>query len=331
MSNNSRKFIEQTTKRPQKRQVPYAVIAMVTAVLVLFTGCGQSSQSEGQQQSTQGQQQTEKVPDTLKSLEEAIESIIAALDGPTAGTESQKKNSQGGDKSQQSQTSESSQQSQQGQQGQQSQQSQQGQGQSQGQGQGQGQGQQTQPSQQKAKDLWKEIDTTISNLHYQWNDFEPEAIKKGLSRELTDKFSSNLNALTNEIALKDKNKTLAAANLLYSGIPDFYSLYKTKTSPEIKRMRYYARSAILSAVAGDWTKAASDTANLKASWTLFKNTLEKDQQELSGKLDLSIYELDKVVTAKDLRLTDIKGRVVLTNMAAIEKEMEKKSSGSSGS
>ena len=152
------------------------------------------------------------------------------------------------------------------------------------------------------------------------------SVKQGAAKQLADDFSTALNNLTNAIISKNQNNTLMAANRLYSYIPDFYYLYRTKTSPEIKRLRYYSRSAVLNAMTANWAQADTDINSLKASWSLFKNTVPKDQQELSSKLDFSLQELEKVVKEKNQPLVDIKGRVALSNVQEMEKALEQQSS-----
>ena len=64
---------------------------------------------------------------------------------------------------------------------------------------------------------------------------------------------------------------------------------------------------------------------LSSSWTLYKNAVPKDQQEDANKLDLSIYEFEKVMKEKNQPLIDIKGRVTLSNIQSLEQALEKES------
>lgn len=280
--------------------------------LCLLTACGQSGQQASpQQQSAQQQQQTEKEPQKLKDIENSIEEMIKELEGPSApvgGGEEQKGEQQqdGEQKSSQDKSSQQGEQNQQGQQGQQGQ----------------------QPKQ--PEDPWKTVSSTIDQLHFQWNEFMPEAIKKGAGLKITDNFSNSLNYLTTTAGARDKKKTLLAANGLYGCIPDLFSLYRTKMSPEIKRMHYLIRNVILTSEAGDWVQAEKDINGLKASWVVSKGSLEKEQEKEQVKLDMSLAELEKVVKEKNQQLTAIKGRVALSNIQAVEKSYEKDSEKSGG-
>ncbi len=100
-------------------------------------------------------------------------------------------------------------------------------------------------------------------------------------------------------------------------------MYKTKSSPELKRVIFHTRNSVLHAMAKDWDKATADIEDLKALWSIVKNTISKEQQEDATKLDLSIYELEKVVKEKDSDLVEIKGKITMTNVDTMQESMEK--------
>lgn len=330
-------------------------------VLLLFSllsaGCGKDKkeQSDGGQESTKSQQ-SEKAPDQLKDLEASIEKIIQELKGPSAGEDEEQQPKEGQqaeegkqdqqqngqaqqkDEQQQEQTKkEEGQQKEQTQQDSGSKNDQQKEGEQQEVGQqkqgGKQQGGQQQGSKQQAagqdktqpQDQWQQVSDTVSTMHYQWNDYMPDAVKNGASTTLLDNFSNSLNILTNTVATRDRMNTLMAASNLYGLIPDFYSLYKTGSSHEIKRIRHYMRDAMLNSTTGNWEQALSSISKLKSSWSLYKNAISKENQDNATKLDFSIHELDKVVTSKNQGLVEIKGRVGLSNLKALEKAIENES------
>lgn len=284
------------------------ILTIAVIITIFMPGCGQSSQKpapQPQPQQMQSEQQGGKVPDQLKEIEGSIESIIKAMNGPAIGAKDEgdkggKPAGQGG-----------------GQQG-----GQQGGPQSGQQG-GQQQGQAVQ--QPKQPDTWDKVAPIVNKMHYAWNNYMPQAVKEGANRSLIDNFENALNGLTNSVISKNHDHTLMAANNLYQYIPDFYSLYRMQTSPEIKRIRYYTRDAVLNAMISNWSQAESDINSLKSSWSLYKNAVSKDHQDSANKLDFSIYQLERVVKEKNQPLTDIKGRVALSNIESMEKSMEDQS------
>lgn len=300
------------------------IIGIFTLIIAFFlTSCsqkGSQKEPEAKQQAAEDNQESGKAPEELQSIESGIESIFKILEGPAVEMEEDtskktteedqtgKKQEQGQDQGQEQQSSdEEGSQKQQGESGQDGQQKQGGQ-------------QQQQP---RPKDPWAEITPIVNKLHYQWNAYMPKAVKMGANKTLIENFSNALNSLTNTIITKNKTNTLLAASYLYAYVPDMYSLYRTSTSPEVKRIRHYIRNAMLNGMTANWTQADTDMGSLKSSWSLFKNTIPKEQQDNANKLDFSIYELEKVIKEKNQPLTDIKGRVALANVQAIEKASEK--------
>lgn len=307
------------------------VIILCSAILLFMAGCGkQSEQQDAQLQAAQEKQKQEKESEKLKNIETRIETLFEILGGPSVkmdeagskkeedkqeqqGTQQQGTQNQGGQKQSGGQE----------QGGQQQEGTKQEGGKQQG-GQQEQQGSQPKENQQKPPDKWTEVDTIISNLHYQWNEFMPELAKKGADMKLIDNFDNALNNLTTTTATKKTDKVLTSANALYAYVPDLYSQYRTKLSPESKRMVYYTRNIILESAKENWEQVTKDNDAIEKSWSLFRNTLEEEQQQTGDKLDFSIYELKKVVAEKNKQLADIKGRVVLNNIKELQKSFEDK-------
>lgn len=318
----------------------FKIALFVTVLSLLLTGCGQKSEgSDPKAQKMEGTEQGDKIPEQLIKLEASIEKIIKDLNGPAVETQ-QEKGDEGGKKEEKGSDTESSS----------------------GESGSSGEASDTksssdEESEDSDKSKTGEEDTkkdngqkkegekkeggqdkqpldsifpTINNLHYQWNGYMPMAVKKGANNVLVDNFSKALNNLTGTALENNSAKTLLAANSLYRHVPDLYSLYKTSVSPEIKRIRYYIRNAMLCSISSDWQTVQKDMASLKSSWALYKNTLDKEQQSDSNMLDFSISELDKVIQEKSGALISIKGKIALSNVEALEKAVNKKANSEAG-
>ncbi|NLP43174.1 MAG: hypothetical protein GX351_00945, partial [Peptococcaceae bacterium] len=245
----------------------------------------------------QQQQQTEDIPKSLERIEKDLEQVFLALAGPSVELE-QKGQGQANNGQQSQQQSSSSD-------GKQNQ-------------------QQNSDSKQAAgqtEDSKTQISETLRALHLGWNDYMPEIVAKGASRELLDGFSTALNELSTAISTTDRSTILIAANKLYKYVPDFYALYEAKLA-ELKRINYYTRNIIIYAASDDWTNTALNLSELKDAWTLAKNSSAK-QQEDTTRLDLSIYELEKVIQSKDKDLVKTKGELTLNNIQTLLKSLEK--------
>ncbi|HOQ06904.1 MAG TPA: hypothetical protein PK127_04800 [Clostridiales bacterium] len=306
------------------------LISLVLSMPAVISGCSGSSRNQGEQlKATQEKMKEEKESEKLKKLEEKIESLFETLGGPAMKTESSKKpedmkHDQHGQEESQKEKKQQENPQQEGGQKESGQQedNQQKSGQESGRNESQKHGGQM-DDKQKENGKWKEVDKIINSLHYQWNDLMPEITKKGADMKLADAFAGSLNSLTTEADSRDRDKVLASANRLYSHIPDLFSLYRLKMSPELKRMVYYTRNIILESEKDNWEQVGKDRESLEKSWSLLRNTLEEGQKKTGDKLDLSIYELKKVVSEKNRQLAVIKGRIVLNNLSELSESFEK--------
>lgn len=303
----------QLNKKIIKGLIPALVLGLT------LCSCGQSGKKPTpQQQSAETEQQGDKIPEQLTKMEDSIEKIFKELNGPTIATKEEEA-AKGGQKDkagQSNQKQETKKQEGGGEQGKGGENKEGGGGKPEA-------SQEKQPAPSPAPpDPWQKINTIVNELHYQWNAYTPMASKNGANKNLMDNFGNALNALTNTINAKNKSSAMQATSNLYGYIPDFYYLYKTKASPEIKRIRHFTRSSMLNAMNGNWTQTDADVNNLKASWNMYKNIVPKDLQEAANKLDFAIYEYEKVTKEKNQQLSDIKGRVVMSNIESLEKAVE---------
>jgi len=278
--------------------------------LLFFSGCSMLNKITGKQ--PEESVKSETVPKQLEDIESSIEKIFSVLKGPSLmaeETKDQNEQTQAGGQNQagsQNQTN----------------------GKSQTEGGSQQQEQSGQDTSGQAKttnqtpDPLQQAALEIRQLHNLWNEVMPKINQKGAAKKLIENFSDALNTLTESVTTKDKMKIMMALNTLYEKIPDIYALYQTNTSPQIKNIIYFSRSSILFAESKDWEKASAAIKELKSSWAMFNNALEGKQQDDSSKLDLSILELEKVIQEKNTQLVQIKGKITLANIAALEKSLQ---------
>jgi len=325
------------------KNIKAIIYFLITALLFLnfISGCGSENKKyKPEQQSVENEQKLEKIPEQLKTIENDIEKIFQYLNVPSIPSEENKnqsssnssnktnsknestegnQNSQGKDKSQETDsdnkdTNSDSDSGQNKSSNKQSQTQQQSKRQEQDEQEGQ---------QERQPDPWEQISAAINDIHNQWNTYMPLAAKKNASANTIENFSNALNNLTNTATGKNPNNTMLAVNSLYSYIPDFYSLYRTETSPEIKKIRHYTRSIIINSQLENWTEADLNLNSLRNSWSFYKNILPQEMSDSANTLELSIYELEKVVKQKNKLLTEVKGKIVMNNIMEMEKALKK--------
>ena len=292
------------------------IIIIMLIILMAFSGCNvntENNQPEKEQLSTE--KTSRETPKELESIEESIEKIFLSLNGPASNIEKnnqESKNNSGKKKEDNNNNQDNKDEGEKDE--------------------GENENNQTEKeetnennSKDNEQNNWVEIDSTINKLHYQWNSFISFAMEINTSAELIDNFSMALNNLTNMILNRDQVNSLMAANNLYAYIPDFYMLFDTPYSPEIKRLRHYTRSAMLNIFIENWADSEKDLQNLKSSWSFYKNSIQKERPERANKLDYSIHEFEMVINEKNKSLSSIKGKVTLNNIDVLENEQKENS------
>lgn len=323
----------------RKRAIPIIVSVLLTAAVLAACSGKENKQQNAQLQAAKEKQSQEKESEKLKKTESLIEKLFEALGGPgmktgesaDEETSDKQQSPQDGGKQKETKQDDAQKDDQQKNSSESGQESSHKSGQRQNADEAAGRedgskarepGQEGKQDEQQVPDKWSQVSSIITDLHYQWNDLMPEIAQKGADMKLVDNFDNALNGLTTTVQTKDREKVLSSANKLYSYIPDLYSLYRVKMSPEVKRMIYYTRNIILESSREAWDQVVKDNEALGRSWSLLRNTLDKEQKKIEDKLDFSIYELKKVVEGKNRQLSSIKGRIVLNNIAELQKSFE---------
>lgn len=311
--------------KPVLKNMALLITLLIISVFLsmsFFSGCNKKDNVlDSEHENLSKKEAPEEIPDELQEIEYNIEMIIGLLDGPAVGIQKEqgkeqtppaqkakkeegdqnntdkKEDKGGGDKNKDRDKDTDKE------------------------GSDTGSGEDVEQTDKDKKDPWKEIEPIINKMHYTWNSYMPQVVKKSIDKQILDNFSSTLNSLTDVIKTKDRFNTLLTANHLYSNIPEFFALYKTKYLPEVKRIRCYVREATLNAVDSNWSEAEIHINNLKSTWAILVNMLDIDNENIVSRLDFSIIELEKVILAKNQNLSDIKGRITLVNIEDVEKNV----------
>lgn len=260
-------------------------------------------------------------------------------ESPKAGQEEDKQQGQETKQSPQAGQGAGEQQGQQDQGGQQSPEPQQSPDAGQGEGEQQDHGGQQSPEPQESKDpiqspevpkqvddnTWTQVSEGIIELHTMFNEYMPHAIKLGAGSDLNDNAARTLNLMTVKAKEKKIMDVMLEANNLYKSICDFYALHREKTAP-VKMDLYYARKIILAGMVSDWSMTDISIKELKSAWQSQKALFAEKQKEEAERLDYSIAEAEKVIGEKDMTLVQIKGKLLMQNIAELEKGMKQSDS-----
>ena len=234
---------------------------------------------------------------------------------PTQQGQQQNQGQQGSQGQQMGQQQEQSQNNQ-GQQGEQQQSSQQG----------QQQGEQKKPSPQPSEPTpkpipepdWNMLETTVETLHEHWNSYEPSAKADGAMQDTMKGFKEQLISLTEQIMARNEEKTLTAANTLYSYYSDFLKLYAHNQPPEVTELRGLTRQIIQYGQQEKWAETTPLLGQMKKSWQEAKTKMKKPDKMLNSRIDAALSDFQFVIKEKKINLARIKGNILIKNLDQVE-------------
>ncbi|MDD4680292.1 MAG: hypothetical protein PHP79_05295 [Clostridia bacterium] len=186
-------------------------------------------------------------------------------------------------------------------------------------------GQQNLPSQQPEptpkpmpEPDWNSLESTVETLHEEWNNYEPSARADGAMNETINNFEKQLIGLTEQIMARNEEKTLTAANSLYSYFSDFLKLYAHNQPPEITELRGLTRQIIQYGQQEKWMETKPLLDQMKESWQDAKTKMKKPDQTLNSKIEAALNDFQYVINEKKINLAMIKGNILIKNLDQVE-------------
>lgn len=203
----------------------------------------------------------------------------------------------------------------------------QGQGDQSGGGSGsQGQGTETQkpttPEEKKdeeIKALWAEIDKKLEEIHPEWNSFEAEGMKKGASKESTDKFELAFNKMTKAVDNKSILEIYDYASQSLLNLKPLFELYTEEMGGDISVIKYAAYQGYVRAISVDVEGAKKVLSDKEENINKIrlKMTKEEEKQNLE-KVSLSLADFRDSLTENSRMLFMIKKDIIIENLKALE-------------
>ncbi len=177
--------------------------------------------------------------------------------------------------------------------------------------------------QEKVEEMWKGVKKTTEEIHTSWGDYEIKAIENGAKKPELSKFEDTINNLT--VAVEEKNilNSLTHSNEITYNMATFYDSYKGNHEGELMRLRYFARQAHLYGMKGEWDKSEGSIKQAEETMNMIraKIKLDKKDQDLMEKLNLSIINMRTAIPKKNIELMKIKRDIVLKNIDQIKSKL----------
>lgn len=274
--------------------IKFLAIGMIFALFFCLSGCARPQKKPQLPQKTQTGQKS-KPPKELKQIQSGLEKIYSALKPLQFGTPEQiqrvqKSGEEGGEKKE---------------------------GKKKGEQKGKGT---SSPSEQVD---WAKLHNQSVLLHEQWNAFEPNAMKSGVSPDAVEGFEDQLDLLSNKLAKRDRYGSQLAANGAAAFLPDFLQLYEGKVPPDLLRLRCLVRDVSLKVEADDWPGSEKDLAKISSVWSRVRAEAKGAKEGDASKIQYAITDLDDAVKARDKIVVMVKGNILEKNVDALIDSLQK--------
>lgn len=178
---------------------------------------------------------------------------------------------------------------------------------------------------QEKYQAFESIKKDVTTLHSTWNSYEPKAVSDLATQTTLKEFEDTLSSLTKSIEAKDDYLGLMDVTQLSKYLPDFYTLYKTDTPPDLDRIKFAIKKIQLITEKKNYEMAKSTLKYLDSIWVTLKPKLKKDNMDAMNKFEFALSDIKSAIDAQDDTLVKAKSEVMLTIISDIEKQSKKKS------
>lgn len=177
--------------------------------------------------------------------------------------------------------------------------------------------------QEKIDAVWDKVKKISEEIHTSWGDYEISAIENGIKKQELSKFEGTINNLTVAIDEKNISKSLFYSNEVTYNMATFFDVYKGNHEGELMRIKYFARLALFYGMKGEWNKSEDSIKQAEEvmNTTRAKIKLDKKDQDLMEKMNISIINMKTSIPMKNVELLKIKRDIVLENVDKIKEKL----------
>lgn len=173
---------------------------------------------------------------------------------------------------------------------------------------------------QKLKNAWAKIDEILEKAHGKWNDFEVDAIKKGLTRDKSQQFQTSFNKMTKSVEDRAIVDIYDFGSQSIMNLKPFYDLYLDEIGGEISVLKYIAYQSYIRAISDDIFGALSLFENVEEEINRLRIKIgdkEEKVKELS-KVNNSLLDMKMALEEQSKKLFMIKKDIIIRNLKELE-------------
>lgn len=167
------------------------------------------------------------------------------------------------------------------------------------------------------KRFWEEIEDKLESAHEQWNDFESEGRKKGMTNENANEFRNSLNDLTKSIENKNIESIYNFGAECFLNLSTIFNLYKDELKGEINKIKYAVYKSYLMGMGKNIDKEQNILEDSEKNISLIRTKIKEDDKEKLKsleKLNLSILDMKKSFLKESIKLNRIKKDIIIKNL-----------------
>lgn len=174
---------------------------------------------------------------------------------------------------------------------------------------------------------WDKEDQSLKDIHRNWNDLQPEAIKAGLTTNARDDFDAALDRLTAEIGMRNLEGALFAAIGMYKNYADLDQVFKSPVPPMFYRTQYEAMTAIAEGRKENWEQAAEHIPAMKDQWDQLKMQAQDIEPKTITCTEIAINDVIRAIDNRSRELVLIKGEIAISDLGKLKDEFSRKKMG----
>lgn len=173
---------------------------------------------------------------------------------------------------------------------------------------------------EKLKLAWKKIDEVLEKAHGKWNDFEVDGIKKGITREKSEKFQTSFNKMTKSVEDRTIVDIYDFGSQSVMNLKPFYDLYLDDIGGEVSVLKYVAYQSYIRAVSDNINGALSLFNHVEGAINNIRIKIGDKEEKIKelNKANNSLLDMKLALEEQSKKLFMIKKEMIIKNLKELE-------------
>lgn len=173
---------------------------------------------------------------------------------------------------------------------------------------------------EKLKLAWKDIDDILEKSHGKWNEFEVDAIKKGISKEKSEQFQTSFNKMTKSVEDRTIVDIYDFGSQSLMNLRPFYDLYLDEIGGEISVLKYIAYQSYIRAISDDILGALNLFQGVEEEINKLRIKIGDKEEKIKelNKVNNSLLDMKKALEEQSKKLFMIKKEIIIKNLKDLE-------------